>query len=339
MSHSLARAIVVGFIAEISQLPSFGKRGTVPSICATSIFQPLRQSLRPFHASRLNQLSMDKIELRQIRAVGIIGVLSEERRRAQPFEIDLDIEMDLSEAGRTDSLEHTLNYGPPLDMVQRVVSEEGHELLERVATRILEEILIDQRVFAAEVCIRKVRPPVPVDVATTAVRIRRTRDEMHVGRRIPVRAFLAMGSNVGDRRSTLIDAIRSTDDVVAVSGCYETEAIGGPDGQNPHLNVVVELLTRLDPFALLAHCHRLERAAGRLRTVRNGPRTLDVDVLIYGDIAISSGELTIPHPRMQERRFVLAPLSDLAPELAEPNWENRLDPAGVERTLDLDWKS
>lgn len=128
-----------------------------------------------------------------------------------------------------------------------------------------------------------------------------------------IRAFLAMGSNVGDRRAFFIEAIRSTPGAVRVSGCYETEPIGGPSGQDPYLNVVVEVLTRLDPFALLAHCHRLERAASRMRAVRNGPRTLDVDVLLYADVKMESGELTIPHPRMVERRFVLTPLSDLSP--------------------------
>jgi dihydroneopterin aldolase / 2-amino-4-hydroxy-6-hydroxymethyldihydropteridine diphosphokinase len=278
---------------------------------------------------------MDRIELRGIRAVGIIGVLTEERRRAQPFEIDLDIEMDLTEAGRTDELKYTLNYGPPLEMVQRIITEEGHELLERVAARIIEEIMSDARVDAVGVVVRKVRPPVPVDVDTTAVRLHRTRAEVEKLRRQPVRAFLALGSNVGDRRANLIDAIRATPDMTRVSGCYETEAIGGPGGQFPHLNVVLELQTRLDPFALLAHCQRLERAAGRIRTVRDGPRTLDVDVLLYGDVHVHSGELTIPHPRMFERRFVLTPLSDLAAELCPNDWDITLPPAGVERVEPL----
>jgi dihydroneopterin aldolase / 2-amino-4-hydroxy-6-hydroxymethyldihydropteridine diphosphokinase len=279
---------------------------------------------------------MDRIELRGIRAVGIIGVLTEERRRAQPFEIDLDIEMDLTEAGRSDDLKHTLNYGPPLDMVQRIVTEEGHELLERVAARIIEEVMIDARVDAVEVVVRKVRPPVPVDVDTTAVRLHRTRAQVEGLRREPVRAFLALGSNVGDRRATLINAIRSTPERTNVSNCYETEAIGGPGGQTPHLNVIIELQTRLDPFALLAHCQRLERAAGRIRTVKDGPRTLDVDVLLYGDVDMKSGELTIPHPRMFERRFVLTPLADLAPELCPKNWDTTLPPAGVQRVEPLD---
>jgi dihydroneopterin aldolase/2-amino-4-hydroxy-6-hydroxymethyldihydropteridine diphosphokinase len=279
---------------------------------------------------------MDRIELRGIRAVGIIGVLHEERVRPQPFEVDLDIELDLSEAGRTDDLVHTLDYGPPLAKVQRIVSEEGHELLERVAARIIEEVMADERVAGVDVVVRKVRPPVPVDVATTAVRMRRSREELDQVRRPAVRAFLALGSNVGDRRATLIDAIRATPEAVAMSGLYETEPIGGPSGQDPHLNLVLELRTRLDPYALLAHCQRLERAAGRVRTVRNGPRTLDVDILWFDDVKIESALLTLPHPRMFERRFVLTPLADLAPELCPDGWRDRLPPAGVERVADLD---
>jgi dihydroneopterin aldolase / 2-amino-4-hydroxy-6-hydroxymethyldihydropteridine diphosphokinase len=281
---------------------------------------------------------MDRIELRGIRAVGIVGVLTEERGRAQPLEIDLDIEVDLAEASRSDAVADTIDYGPPLLTVQRIIAEERHELIERVAARILEEVLADTRVFAAEVVVRKVRPPVPVDVATTGVRMRRTRDEIEDVRRAPVRAFLALGSNIGDRRETLIEAIEATPDVVAISGCYETEPIGGPTGQSPHLNVVVEVATRMDPFALLAHCHRLERRAGRVRTVRNGPRTLDVDVLLYGDVNVQSEQLTIPHPRLHERRFVLQPLSDLAPELCPAGWRVTLPPAGVERVADLDMR-
>ena len=151
-----------------------------------------------------------------------------------------------------------------------------------------------------------------------------------------IRAFLAMGSNVGDRRAFFIEAIRSTPGAVRVSGCYETEPIGGPDGQGAYLNVVVELATRLDPFTLLATCNRLERAAGRVRTVRNGPRTLDVDVLLFGDVKLESVELTIPHPRMFERRFVMTPLSDLAPELCPDGWQTTLPPEGVVRVEPLD---
>lgn len=104
-------------------------------------------------------------------------------------------------------------------------------------------------------------------------------------------------------------------DVVAVSPVYETEPVGGPAGQPPYLNVVVELCTPDGPGALLARCQAVESAAGRERSVRFGPRTLDADVLLVGDAVVRDPELEVPHPRMWERRFVLAPLADLAPEL------------------------
>jgi 2-amino-4-hydroxy-6-hydroxymethyldihydropteridine diphosphokinase len=137
-------------------------------------------------------------------------------------------------------------------------------------------------------------------------------------RSLPAQAFLGLGSNLGDRRAFLTQAVaslREGGDVVAVSPLYETEPVGGPDGQGPYLNLVVELWTTDDPHQLLARCHRLEEAAARTRTVRFGPRTLDADVLLVGDATVDDEDLQVPHPRMWERRFVLAPLADLAPDL------------------------
>ncbi len=106
--------------------------------------------------------------------------------------------------------------------------------------------------------------------------------------------------------------------MVAVSPVYETEPVGGPAGQAPFLNLVVELDTERSPRELLEVARRLEGDAGRVRTVHHGPRTLDVDVLLVDDLVVDEPDLTVPHPRMWERRFVLAPLADLAPELVPP---------------------
>lgn len=103
--------------------------------------------------------------------------------------------------------------------------------------------------------------------------------------------------------------------MVAVSPLYETDPVGGPPDQPPYLNCVVELETADTPRALLERCRRLEADAGRVRTVRFGPRTLDADVLLVGDETVDEPDLSVPHPRMWTRRFVLAPLCDLAPEL------------------------
>jgi 2-amino-4-hydroxy-6-hydroxymethyldihydropteridine diphosphokinase len=112
-----------------------------------------------------------------------------------------------------------------------------------------------------------------------------------------------------------VDQLREGGDVTAVSPVYETEPVGGPEDQGPFLNVVVQLATADSPHQLLARCRALEEAAHRVRTVRFGPRTLDADVLLVGDLAVDEADLIVPHPRMWERRFVLAPLADLAPEL------------------------
>jgi len=137
-----------------------------------------------------------------------------------------------------------------------------------------------------------------------------------------VRAFLSLGSNLGDRTAHLrraVDQLRAGSDpaVTAVSRVYETEPVGGPDDQGAFLNLVVELAVAADadPYRLLEQCHRLEAAAGRVRTVRWGPRTLDADVVWIDGVVLDDADLTVPHPRWRERRFVLAPLAELAPDL------------------------
>jgi len=133
-----------------------------------------------------------------------------------------------------------------------------------------------------------------------------------------VRAFVGLGSNLGDREGHLVGALQGLPGVVAVSRLYETEPVGGPPGQGLYLNLVVELDTALGPRQLLGVARRLEEAAGRRRGVRHGPRTLDVDVLLVGDHEVDDEDLVVPHPRMFERRFVVEPLAELAPELVSP---------------------
>jgi 2-amino-4-hydroxy-6-hydroxymethyldihydropteridine diphosphokinase len=146
----------------------------------------------------------------------------------------------------------------------------------------------------------------------------------------PWRAFIGLGSNLGDRRDLLrraVEQLRAHGDVVGVSPLYETEPVGGPGGQGPFLNLVVELSTSDTPRALLERCRALEAAAGRIRTVRWGPRTLDADVLWVEGWQVDDEDLTVPHPRLWERRFVVQPLADLAPDLVT---EDQLRASGGE---------
>jgi 2-amino-4-hydroxy-6-hydroxymethyldihydropteridine diphosphokinase len=145
-----------------------------------------------------------------------------------------------------------------------------------------------------------------------------------------MRAFLGMGSNLGDSRAQLRAAVAALGpDVVAVSPLYETEPVGGPSGQRHYLNIVVELDSDETPRQLLERCRALEAAAGRERGERWGPRTLDVDVLLVDDVEVDEPDLVVPHPRMWERRFVVAPLADLAPELVPPDWDARVEGLAV----------
>lgn len=130
------------------------------------------------------------------------------------------------------------------------------------------------------------------------------------------RAFVGMGANIGNPAAQLADALDALGDagvLVACSGVYRSAPIG-PE-QPSFLNLVAELELTEGPYELLARCQALEAAAHRVRRERWGPRTLDVDVLLYGKVEQRDPELVIPHPRMRERRFVLDPLAELAPEL------------------------
>lgn len=128
------------------------------------------------------------------------------------------------------------------------------------------------------------------------------------------RAFLGLGSNLGDRRAHLDYAIGRLPDVVKISSIWESAPVGGPD-QGPYLNCVVQLSTDRTARQLLKSCWEREEEAERVRAERWGPRTLDVDVLWIDGEIIDDHDLVVPHPRMFERAFVLVPLRELAPDL------------------------
>lgn len=129
------------------------------------------------------------------------------------------------------------------------------------------------------------------------------------------RAFFGLGSNLGNRLGFLREAVQELPDVVAQSRLYESAPLGGPDGQGPYLNLVVQLETELTARELLAAAQAREQAARRVRKQRWGPRTLDVDVLWIDGVTVNEPDLIVPHPRMFQRAFVLLPLRDLAPDL------------------------
>src|SRR5437879_2846864 len=138
-----------------------------------------------------------------------------------------------------------------------------------------------------------------------------------------VTAYIGLGSNLGDRRDYLeraLQALRETAGVRVgrVSSFYETEPVGGPPGQQTYLNAVAQLESDLEPHSLLQVLLGVEQALGRVRSERWGPRTIDLDLLLYGDLALADPVLTVPHPRLHERRFALEPLAEIAPQAVHP---------------------
>ena len=134
-------------------------------------------------------------------------------------------------------------------------------------------------------------------------------------------AYLSLGANLGNREETIRRAIELLQDealrITRQSSLYDTEPQDLPD-QPPFLNMVVEVETTLFPYQLLSRIHKVEAALGRKRLVPKGPRTIDIDIVLYGRHVINAADLIIPHPRMHQRRFVLAPLAEIAPNLRHP---------------------
>ena len=137
---------------------------------------------------------------------------------------------------------------------------------------------------------------------------------------VPTIAYIGLGSNLGDKKANCRKAIAllaKSGRVTSVSSLYRTEPMGYAD-QDDFVNAVVEIETGLSPEALLQQCRSIEDELGRVRTIRWGPRTIDVDILLYGAAMIETPELTIPHPLLHTRRFVLVPLCEIAPQTLHP---------------------
>jgi 2-amino-4-hydroxy-6-hydroxymethyldihydropteridine diphosphokinase len=141
-------------------------------------------------------------------------------------------------------------------------------------------------------------------------------------------AYIALGSNIGDRLYYLREAVKMLDrheqiSVAAASSIYETEPVGYVN-QDKFLNMVIKIYTTLSPFALLDVTQNIEQKLGRKREIRWGPRTLDLDILLYNHENIETEQLIIPHPRMTERAFVMIPLLELNHDIHFPNIAQRL---------------
>ncbi|MFK5635753.1 dihydroneopterin aldolase [Ornithinimicrobium sp. LYQ103] len=261
----------------------------------------------------------DLIRLTGVRAYGHHGVLEHERRDGQELVVDVVMALDLHPAGTTDELRRTVNYAEVAADVVAVVTGEPRDLIETVAEEIAARVLARPLVESVEVVVHKPSAPVGVPFGDVEVVVRRERD-------VPV--VIALGANLegADGTSptrTLQDAARRLHRVrglraVRVSALHGSAPVGGP-AQPDYVNAVAVARTRLPPASLLASLHRVEDDLGRTRDVRWGPRTLDLDLVQYGDpasgtdVTSDAADLLLPHPRAHERAFVLVPWLDVDP--------------------------
>ena len=283
----------------------------------------------------------DRIQLHGLEFYGYHGVRPEETAIGQRFVVDVELHTDLRAAGETDDLTLTVDYAAVHEDIRSILEGPPARLIESVAERVAATILERYPVTCVRVRVKKPDVPIAGTLDYVAVEIERgvsdaplpdgngTPHAADVAMPVPetwewgeaTRAYLSLGSNLGDRLSQLASAVRALSEasqVTTVSPVYETAALGAggePVDQPAFLNCAVAVDTPLSARDLLAVCTRIERSAGRNNGAHYEPRAIDVDVVLYGDAHIDTPELVVPHPRLHERAFVLRPLVNIDPAI------------------------
>lgn len=255
----------------------------------------------------------DFIRITGLEILAFHGVLEEEKKEGQKFYLNVNLYYGMEKAGRTDMLSDALNYADCCEYISRIFTEKRFDLIEAAAEYVCKRLLCHYEVLERvelELC----KPSAPIELPFSDVSVNLAR-EWH-------RVYLAVGSNMGDRQSLIENGIRelAEDDgvrKVRASRLIETRPYG-PVEQENFLNGCVELETFYEPQELLALLHEIEAHADRRRELHWGPRTLDLDIIFYDNIIYDSKNLVIPHIDMDNRRFVLAPLSELCPDMRHP---------------------
>ena len=256
---------------------------------------------------------MDAIRILDLEIYCHHGVFKEENVLGQKFLVSLDLYMDTRPAGETDDLSQSINYAEVAHFVKQEMEKKNYQLIEAAAEQLARQILLTfSLVERVKVEIKKPWAPILLPLDTVSVCIERGWQT----------AYLSIGSNLGDREAhlqTALDALRRRQEIrhVRVSDIIETEPYGYTE-QPTFLNAAVELQTIAGPEGLLQICQQIEEEGKRERTVHWGPRTIDLDILLFGRDTIQNEKLTIPHREMHKRRFVLEPLAQIAPWAMHP---------------------
>jgi len=256
---------------------------------------------------------MDEIRIENLEVYAYHGVYEEENRMGQPFFINMVLYSSLREAGKTDALEKSTNYGEVCHFVNDWMKAHTVKLIETVAEELAKGILHKfPLIDSLDIEVRKPEAPVGLPFDCVSVKLHRG---WHT-------AYVAIGSNLGDKENYMeagINALKEAEDVrvVKIADVITTKPYGVEE-QPDFLNSVIEIKTLLSPQELLDTLHEIENQAGRERTLRWGPRTLDLDIIFYDDLVMETETLIIPHVDMENREFVLEPMVQLAPWKRHP---------------------
>lgn len=271
---------------------------------------------------------MDEIRIDNLEVYAYHGVFPEENEKGQNFFVNMVLYADTRKAGQADELTLSTHYGEVCHFVTKWMQEHTCKLIETVAENIAKAVLLEfPLVEALDVEIRKPQAPIGLPFESVSVKIHRG---WH-------KAYIAIGSNMGEKEKYLKDAIQGLADhdeilVSAVSTLITTEPYGGVE-QDVFLNGMVEIKTLLTPHELLDYLHELEQKAGRERILRWGPRTLDLDIIFYDKMIFEDDVLIIPHVDMENRDFVLKPMVELNANYRHPilqkTMKQLLDALGV----------
>ena len=255
----------------------------------------------------------DKISIKGLEIFANHGVFPEENKLGQKFVINVALYVDTRSAGLTDDLEQSVNYGTVCHQINDFLTANTYKLIERCAEELATHLLVSNPlVQEIDVEIEKPGAPIGLPLETVSVKIHRAWHDV----------ALALGSNMGDTKKYLDDAVQKIDKlmntkVIKVADYIKTKPYGGVE-QDDFLNSAMLIRTLFTPNELLNELHKIENEAGRVRTIHWGPRTLDLDILLYDDLVMETNDLTIPHIELHLRDFVLKPLAQIAPWLRHP---------------------
>lgn len=256
---------------------------------------------------------MDYIRIDGLTVYAHHGAFLKERVAGQEFVIYADLGTRISKAAKDDDLEKTIDYGKVCEMIADFMTSNRYNLIETCAERLADHLLRSIRGLS-EITLEIHKPSAPISTPFDDVSVCITRKK-HV-------SYIGLGSNIGEREEYLYGAIEALDtypdiEVKKISAFIETKPYGN-EKQDDFLNGAIKIETMLSPMELLEICQKIEDESGRKRTEEWGPRTLDLDILIYDDQIIETEKLVVPHPDMMNRDFVLRPMVEIASGFVHP---------------------